>query len=344
MGLFVYFLLAALVGVVSVALGAGVGAVLSSLQWYTCTYVFAIVYCCIYRMFFDYVECVGEFSLQDIADDLRPDAVSLGKMKHGSLCQMVTITHLHRFLPVMVKRSCVVSLEMLTQVMIAKNFDYDMTDEDVVKKMTYFLNSLHSVNFDRYRVLRGSNVVQDTKQVAFFFAKSMQQSNADLNCRMPGQDAEGPSFMDIGSVKLSFQIPVQLMLRVVSSLSGMLISVAAPLFWLALGLFAKALLCLTPILMTPIRQSMVLRNAFVQRCQMRILPLLTNLRNSFVVRSRSILSRIRQIQILPLRHGYRRLATQTVERRNYVNVSIELVVPPALPTYVTIVDVNNITS
>jgi hypothetical protein len=292
----------------------------------------------------DHVQMRRTQPINDQEPDLRPDALGLGKLKHSAKYLRVEVTCLHRFFPVLTKRMCVISLELLAQCLVGKNFDYDMTDEDMVKKLTYFMNSLHSVNFDRYRVLAGQNIQQDTKQVAFFYAKSMQQSNANLNCRMPGQNAEGLSYMDIEPMRLSCLILARWTRVLIFVHFAQLISAVGHRFLFPLVRTLKALLCHTLIHMIRILRLLALLSGLPPVCLTLITRFFVFLKNMFIARWRSISFHWLLTPIARLKRGWRTLRTPRPENDSLLSPMIELEDVSALPICVTVVTPSFITS
>jgi len=115
-------------------------------------------------------------------NDLRADSISLGKLLHAKPMYAVvrytsvdprwgwstlfrkTIEH---------NVSLTVSLEVLSQLLTAKNLPLGSTDEVAAERIKLAAQSLHSVSINRYLAVEGINVVQDTTLVAFALYKQM---------------------------------------------------------------------------------------------------------------------------------------------------------------------------
>lgn len=322
----------------------GIHWIIVRLPWFVWLPVSVLLYWLVYRFLFDVVHVIKLFDSEvvDPLADKRPDVTSLGNLKHTGKLWIIRVSSLHRFFPITIHRELLISSEAIAQVVVLKNFDYDLTSDDMWKKMTYFMNAVHSINISRYHILDQNSVIQDSKVVAYFYAMYLKQKNSNLNCQLPGQECEGITYMDIELARLSFLFSARLILQRVCILYGLLTRIAVPLFRLALVPMYRVsrYLILTP--RTPSQHVLDLLNGFVSRCRLLLMRFTTSSSRSSSPSVSDCLSRYLATLTLLLKRGWRVLRIRCGGSRIYMPLSNVLAEESALSTSEIIMEERNI--
>jgi len=115
-------------------------------------------------------------------DDLRADTIALQELKHSGCIAEVTFQQRDRWMLLFWKTThsttLTVSIELLSQIVVARNLSLNSTDEIVWERINHMANSFSTVNLNRYEGVVGNHVVQDTVLVAFAHWKQLQERRA----------------------------------------------------------------------------------------------------------------------------------------------------------------------
>jgi len=114
--------------------------------------------------------------------DVRADLVALGKLKHLNpliaTCEYVRYSTIFRF---PVRTTLYLSTELLTQLVVIANNSLNIGDDVAWDKLCNTAKNLHSVNIDRYEILQGKFVYENTILASHLFRRIMQHSIIDVN-------------------------------------------------------------------------------------------------------------------------------------------------------------------
>jgi hypothetical protein len=126
--------------------------------------------------------------LESPRSDARADYLTTGKLKHEDpLLAWVEFKDygldLFFFWKCTERRKLTVSLELLSQILIAANLSMTASDELVAEKLQYQAARVDSVNIDRSWAVQGHHIVQDTVFVAYALHK--QRLEERMACPFP---------------------------------------------------------------------------------------------------------------------------------------------------------------
>lgn len=109
--------------------------------------------------------------------DLRAKRISLGKMEYANpvLAEFEYTWSTSWWFEPLHSTTMIASLEVMSQISTSENIQvFNMSDEDVMKRLVKASNSLHAVNVSRYDSLRGRAVFQWTVNVAYAYYKQVK--------------------------------------------------------------------------------------------------------------------------------------------------------------------------
>jgi hypothetical protein len=122
-------------------------------------------------VFYEY-EFYRFFSDAEHTNDERPDALSLGEMKHKRplYAQIRFHTNDPKYGLEYKERYLTISLELLAQLLVPQNISMTSSPQMIHERLEYMAKSVHTVNTSRWRNVWGQAIYQDTILVAMGYA------------------------------------------------------------------------------------------------------------------------------------------------------------------------------
>jgi hypothetical protein len=123
----------------------------------------------------------GEFK-RPVHGDLRADGQSMRDLKHGPRYFWVTYrqtSYSWIVIPNVVDTDFLVSAEIMSQLWLPKNMDYTAPSSLIWERMGRVVESLHTVNYDRYLQFSQHNIHQDTRLVAYAMYLSIRNDREE---------------------------------------------------------------------------------------------------------------------------------------------------------------------
>jgi len=128
-----------------------------------------------------------EYEFGDFVDlphpDERPDSLSLGELKHPApiYAKVFFSTNDPKYNIEYKVRGCVISLELLSQLLVPQAISLTSTPQIIMERLEYLAKSIHSVNTTRWRNVAGEAVIQDTILVAMGYTlQTLERRRVEL--------------------------------------------------------------------------------------------------------------------------------------------------------------------